>query len=560
MTSTADQVIATVHDRYSDEEIAEYYASGFWETSSMIDVINAQAKLRSDKRFVFDSTTSLTFGQFREQVLRTAAGLRRLGVLPGDRVAVQLPNWTEFVVLAGAISRIGAVLVPIMPIYRDDEVGFVLRHAGVKLAITGEEVRKFNYADMYDQLRSQCPDLGTVVVVRGTGSAVGRTDFAELVAEGELDALEAEIGPGSGPDDPYLIVYTSGTTARPKGCLHTFNTLRASATAIAVSLDYTQDDVQFGPSPITHSTGIVTSVLLPMVAGASSHLMEAWEPKEGLRRVREHRCTVAVTATAFLEMMMAAYDPAEDDPSSLRIWVCAGSPIPGSVVQRAGAMLSGGQVLSLYGRSENMLTTMCRVSDPPFRSSTSDGSALQGASIKVVDTAGVEVDRGAEGDIAYRGPSHMLEYYRDPAETALLFTPDGYSKSGDLGVMDADGFVRVTGRLKDIIIRGGLNISARELEDVLITHPGVASVAVVGMPDQRLGERVCVYVVAAPGQPEPSLADLIDLMREKRVSVTKLPERLETVPALPMTSTGKVQKHLLRADVARKVAQISSTP
>ena len=306
--------------------------------------------------------------------------------------------------------------------------------------------------------------------------------------------------------------------------------MRASASAIGYSLDYTENDVQFGPSPITHSTGIVTSVLLPLLSGASSHLMEAWEPKEGLRRVKEYGCTVTVTATAFLEMMMAAYDPAEHDPSSLRIWVCAGSPIPGSVVQRATTMLSGGQVLSLYGRSENMLTTMCRCDRPP-------GTVGHLGRIRVAGrlgeggrrSAGVEVDRGAEGDIAYRGPSHMLEYYRDPEQTALLFTADGYSRSGDLGVMDADGFVRVTGRLKDIIIRGGLNISARELEDVLISHPGVASVAVVGMPDPRLGERVCVYVVPTPGQPEPSLADLIDLMREKRVSVTKLPERLEIV-------------------------------
>ena len=558
MTSTAEFPIATVHDRYSDDDIAAYYGSGFWQTSSLIDVINEQAELRPDKRFVFDSTTSLTFGDFREQVVRTAAGLRRHGVSVGDRVAVQLPNWTEFVVIAAAISRIGAVLVPIMPIYRDDEVGFVLRHAGAKIAITCEEFRKFGYAAMYAQLRSECPALQTVVVVRGTGQDDEQSAFEGLVAEGDLDGLAAEIGAGSGPDDPYMIVYTSGTTSRPKGCLHTFNTLRASASAIGYSLDYTENDVQFGPSPITHSTGIVTSVLLPLLSGASSHLMEAWEPKEGLRRVKEYGCTVTVTATAFLEMMMAAYDPAEHDPSSLRIWVCAGSPIPGSVVQRATTMLSGGQVLSLYGRSENMLTTMCRVTDPPERSATSDGSALQGASVKVVDVAGVEVDRGAEGDIAYRGPSHMLEYYRDPEQTALLFTADGYSRSGDLGVMDADGFVRVTGRLKDIIIRGGLNISARELEDVLISHPGVASVAVVGMPDPRLGERVCVYVVPTPGQPEPSLADLIDLMREKRVSVTKLPERLEIVSELPMTSTGKIQKHLLRADVARKITENGS--
>jgi cyclohexanecarboxylate-CoA ligase len=222
--------------------------------------------------------------------------------------------------------------------------------------------------------------------------------------------------------------------------------------------------------------------------------MEAWEPAEAWQRIAKYGCTAAVTATPFLQMLMGAYDPDRHDAASLRLWVCAGSPIPGSVVRRAGEQFAGCRVLSLYGRSENFLTTMCTLDDAPDRSATSDGSAIAGASVKIVDELGDEVPRGAQGDITYRGPSHMLEYYRDPEQTAALFTADGHSRSGDLGVMDADGYVRVTGRLKDIVIRGGLNISARELEELLVDHPRVAAVAVVGMPDERLGERVCAYV------------------------------------------------------------------
>jgi cyclohexanecarboxylate-CoA ligase len=213
-------------------------------------------------------------------------------------------------------------------------------------------------------------------------------------------------------------------------------------------------------------------------------------------------------------------------------------------------MFAGCQTLSLYGRSENFLTTMCTVQDPPERSATSDGRALAGAQVRIVDPAsGAEVPEGEEGDIAYRGPSHMLGYYRNEAETEALFTPEGFSRSGDLGRMDADGYVRVTGRLKDIVIRGGMNISAREIEDHLLAHPAIAAVAIVGMPDARLGERVCAYVVPAGGE-AVDLAAVTSYLRERQVAAQKLPERLEVVEALPMTATGKIQKHVLRAKIS----------
>jgi len=543
----------SISDRYSEDEVRSYYDAGFWRRETLFDNLSEQAQRRPDKTLLFDSTQSYTYADLRDQGLRLAVGLRRLGVQPGDRVAVQIPNWAEFGLLTVALNRAGAILVPIMPIYRAEEVGFVLAHSEATVAITCEEFKGFHYLDMFDDLRATSPGLRHLVAVRATGERDGVSRLEYLFADGDAEALAEELGPDTDPDDGFLIIYTSGTTARPKGCFHTVNTLRATAYAMAASLAYDEHDVQFGPSPISHATGIMTSFLLPLVAGASSHLMEAWEPVEGMRRIQQHGCTVSVTATAFLQMMMGAYDASANDLGSMRIWVCAGSPIPGSVVEKAGAMLSGGRVLSLYGRSENFLTTMCTVDDPPERSTTSDGSALHGASVKIVDALGEEVARGEEGDIAYKGPSHMLQYYRDPEQTAALYTADGHSRSGDLGRMDADGFVRVTGRLKDIVIRGGMNISARELEDLLGDHPAVGSVAVVGFPDDRLGERVCAYVVPAPGQEVPTLEVLTEYLRERKVATQKLPERLEITQALPMTATGKIQKHLLRDDVAKKV-------
>jgi cyclohexanecarboxylate-CoA ligase len=550
------QPLPTVRSRYSDAEIARFYADGAWQGSGLFDVLEAQALRTPDKTFVFDSTSGYTYGELRDAALQMAAGLRGLGIGRGDRVAVQLPNWSEFALCVAALARLGAVLVPIMPIYRDDEVAYVLAHSGAKAAVTCERFKDFGYLDMFIRLRRNAPDLGAVVAVRATepvdpATAVGLED---LLMRNTPAAAGAQLGRPAASDDPMLLVYTSGTTARPKGCLHTFNTVRMSAEAIRRNVDYSADDVQFGPSPISHSTGAVTSFVLPLIAGASSHLMEVWDPEEALRRIREHRCSVTVTATTFLQMLLSTLDPDRHDPSSLRLWVCAGSPIPGAVVERATAELPACRVLSLYGRSENMVTTMCAVTDDEGRASTSDGRAVPGAEVMIVDGDGKPVEAGEEGDIAYRGPGHMLEYFRDPDHTAELFTPDGFSRSGDLGVMDGDGFVRVTGRLKDIVIRGGLNISARELEDLLAAYPPFSSVAVVAMPDERLGEKVCLYAVPAAGHEPPSLPDVVTYLRDRRLATPKLPERLEIVESLPMTATGKVQKHVLRADIAAKLS------
>lgn len=545
--------LATVRDRFSTEQIETYYAQGLWRDHTMFGALEQQVALRPDKVFFTDSTTSYTFGELHEEALRLATGLVRRGVRAGDRVAVQLPNWAEFAVIAMALHRIGAIIVPIMPIYRRDEVGYILGSADVRAVFTAGTYRKFDHAGMYAELATGMDRLDLVIVVRSDERPPGSVDYADVLADvGTVDAA-AEIGPGPSADDPFVIVFSSGTTSRPKGCLHTFNTMACGARLLGRGFGYTDKDVQFGPSPITHTTGLVTSVILPLIHGAASHVQEAWEPHEGLARIAGYGCTVAVTASTFLRMLLDAYDPDEHDASSMRVWTCAGSPIPGSLVEASRVALPGMQVLSLYGRTENVTTTMCTVSDDPARSVSSDGRALPGQEVRILDLEGTEVPRGTEGDISYRGAMNMLEYVNQPEETAAMFTPDGFSRSGDLGVMDADGYVRVTGRLKDIVIRGGLNISVRQVEDLLIAHPSVAAVAVVGMPDRKLGERVCCYLVPVEGAEPMDVETMREYLLAGGLAIQKVPERVEIVAALPMTATGKIQKNLLRADIATKV-------
>ncbi len=549
--------------RYTAEQIDEFYASGQWTDENFTELLKERAAANPGKIFVTDGTYALTFAELYESSQRLALGLHRRGLRPGDRVAVQLPNWAAFVLTAAALSRIGVVMVPIMPIYRKDEVAHVVSDAAIRMAIAPAEFKGFDHVGMFEEIRRDASTLESIVAVRAPREA--RESFAQrgievlddlIVGEVTVDQVDAELGYRSHPDDPFAIVYTSGTTSRPKGCLHTFNTYASGARALRAAFGYTEDDVQFGPSPITHTTGLVTSVLLPLLAGAATHIMAEWNPVQALAEIEKYGCTAAVTATTFLQTLLAAAEGRADaNLSSLRMWTCAGSPIPAAVVEHAKAALPGTSVLSLYGRSENLSTTTCTVADDPKRAITSDGAALPGAQVKVVGADGLEVPRGSEGDIAYRGPSHMIEYLNRPEDTAELFTPEGFSRSGDLGVMDADGYVRVTGRTKDIVIRGGMNISVREVEDKLADHPDLLALAVVGMPDERLGEKVCCYVVAKERHPVPTVETLRQYLVDRGVAIQKTPERVIAVTELPMTATGKIQKHLLRKRIAEELDQ-----
>ncbi len=549
--------------RYTPAQIDEFYATGQWADVNFTELLRARAETNPDKVFITDGAYALTFAELYDTSQRLALGLHGYGLRAGDRVAVQLPNWAAFVAVAAALSRIGAVMVPVMPIYRKDEVSHVVSDASVRMAIAPAQYKGFDYLGMFEEIREGSDTLEAIVAVRAPDdahdslTARGIVVLEDLIAaDTDLAQIDATLDTRTHPDDPFVIVYTSGTTSRPKGCVHTFNTYASGARALTVAFGHTEDDVQFGPSPIAHTTGLVTSVLIPLIVGASSHLMAEWNPERGLEEIQRFGCTAAVTATTFLQTLIAAaQEHPEADLSSLRVWVCAGSPIPAAVIEHAKAQLPTTNVLSLYGRSENLTTTTCRINGDPHRAVISDGAALPGAEVRVVGPDGNEVPRGAEGDIAYRGPSHMVEYLNRPVDTAELFTADGFSCSGDLGVMDDMGYVRVTGRTKDIVIRGGMNISVREVEDKLADHPDLAELAVVGMPDDRLGEKVCCFVVAKKGHAAPTVEQLRTFLTDRGVAVQKTPERVIVVDELPMTATGKIQKYLLRMRVAAELNQ-----
>jgi acyl-CoA synthetase (AMP-forming)/AMP-acid ligase II len=545
---TAETSTLTVDDRYDAESVRQFRERGWWRGGSAAALLDHWADATPTRRFVSDGTTELDYRTVRERAYGLGAALLRRGVRPGDRVAVQLPNWAEFVVSYLAIARIGAVMVPIMTVYRHTEVEHVLRNSGAVAAITTGEFRGFDHAGMFRDLQSTCPALATLVIARAT-PAEGELAFDEASAGG---TDETNLGAYPDPDLPHVIVYTSGTESTAKGCVHTWNTLDFSGRGLAHDVFQTRpSDVVFMPSPIAHATGLVVGVLVPLCTGAETHLLDIWDPAEGLRRIEQYRCTASATATPFVRMALDAQRVAGRDLSSMRFWLCAGAPIPEALATEFDQAFDGGVLMPLYGCTEFLAGTCCHPDDPLERRAGSDGSpALDGIRIKLVDPVGDEVAIGAEGEICYSGPGAVLGYWRDPERSAAAIDAEGWHHTGDLGRLDGQGYLRVSGRLKDIIIRGGTNISAAEVEGYVAAHPDVAQVAVVAYPDERLGEKACAVVVPKPGT-APTLADITAFLAGRRISMQKLPEMLLLVDELPMTATGKVQKFLLR-DRARQ--------
>jgi len=535
----------TPRDVYPAETIAWFYERGYWTSETLPDVLDRRAADGPDRPLIIDDPAVLTNAQVREVAYRAAAGLRSIGVRAGDRVAVQLPNWPEYVLTYFALARLGAVIVPLMPIYRHKEVAYILGHTGASTYI-GTSEESFDHLAMVRELRSELPGLSTIVAVR-SAARPGEARYADLVS-GSGVPDEDLLGPRPDPDAGHLIGFTSGTESQPKGCFHTWNSYAFTPRTQVRLYGATPDDIDLVVSPPTHTSGLAAGLLKPLVGGGAACLMPKWGPQEALRLISRHRATMATGATPFIAMLADAYDPEIHDVSSFRMFLCGGAPVPASLITRVRQTLGTTKVLAVYGQTESLILTTCLPADTDQRAATSSGRSVPGAQVTVVDVDGTPLPAGQAGEIRYRTPGAMLGYWRNPDATAAAIAVGGWRRSGDLGYLDAAGYLQITGRIKDMIIRGGVNISAREVEELLEQHPRVAAAAVVGVPDDRLGERVGAFVV--PAGAEPALSELTTFLQERfRLAKQKLPEVLRVLPELPMTATGKVNKQELRAQV-----------
>ncbi len=555
MTTTATNLPLRPEEHFGQDRVRLFRERGWWRDDALTGYLDRWAEIQPDHLAVSDGTVVLDYANLRAQAYRLGAALRRMGVQTGERVSVQLPNWSEFVVAYLAIQRIGAIIVPIMPIYRHREVTHALEQAGVVAVITTGEFRRFDHAQMFRDVRADVPSLRDLIVVRADAQE-GEYSFTDLTQPDAGTQLPdpSELGSPAGADEGHSIVFTSGTESTAKGCYQTWNTFSFSVHNLSENVfGMGPDDVIFLPTPITHTTGLVVGAAAPLTSGAAIRLMPVWEPEEGLDIIEHDRCTISATATPFVQMAVAATKTRERDLSSMRTWLCAGAPIPPALAAAFTSAFPSAVLIPLWGCSEVLVGFCCRPDDSLERVSTADGTAwTPGIEIKLAGQEGEEVPVGEEGEVLYRGPGLMIGYYGEPDRTAKAIDQDGWYHSGDLARADAEGYYRISGRSKDIIIRGGSNLSAGEIEGYLKEHPAIQDAACVAFPHERLGEGVYAFVVPVHGQTVPDLAALKTfLVQELAVAIQKVPERLAVIDELPMTPTGKVQKFQLRDRAAR---------
>ncbi|EIC1898371.1 medium-chain fatty-acid--CoA ligase [Escherichia coli] len=535
---------------FNEQRRAAYRQQGLWGDASLADYWQQTARAMPDKIAVVDNHgASYTYSALDHAASCLANWMLAKGIESGDRIAFQLPGWCEFTVIYLACLKIGAVSVPLLPSWREAELVWVLNKCQAKMFFAPTLFKQTRPVDLILPLQNQLPQLQQIVGVDKLAPATSSLSLSQIIADNTpLTTAITTHG-----DELAAVLFTSGTEGLPKGVMLTHNNILASERAYCARLNLTWQDVFMMPAPLGHATGFLHGVTAPFLIGARSVLLDIFTPDACLALLEQQRCTCMLGATPFVYDLLNLLEKQPADLSALRFFLCGGTTIPKKVAREC--QQRGIKLLSVYGSTESSPHAVVNLDDPLSRFMHTDGYAAAGVEIKVVDDARKTLPPGCEGEEASRGPNVFMRYFDEPELTARALDEEGWYYSGDLCRMDEAGYIKITGRKKDIIVRGGENISSREVEDILLQHPKIHDACVVAMPDERLGERSCAYVVLKAPHHSLSLEEVVAFFSRKRVAKYKYPEHIVVIEKLPRTASGKIQKFLLRKDIMRRLTQ-----
>ena len=535
---------------FNEQRRAAYRQQGLWGDASLADYWQQTARAMPDKIAVVDNHgASYTYSALDHAASCLANWMLAKGIESGDRIAFQLPGWCEFTVIYLACLKIGAVYVPLLPSWREAELVWVLNKCQAKMFFAPTLFKQTRPVDLILPLQNQLPQLQQIVGVDKLAPATSSLSLSQIIADNTpLTTAITTHG-----DELAAVLFTSGTEGLPKGVMLTHNNILASERAYCARLNLTWQDVFMMPAPLGHATGFLHGVTAPFLIGARSVLLDIFTPDACLALLEQQRCTCMLGATPFVYDLLNLLEKQPADLSALRFFLCGGTTIPKKVAREC--QQRGIKLLSVYGSTESSPHAVVNLDDPLSRFMHTDGYAAAGVEIKVVDDARKTLPPGCEGEEASRGPNVFMGYFDEPELTARALDEEGWYYSGDLCRMDEAGYIKITGRKKDIIVRGGENISSREVEDILLQHPKIHDACVVAMPDERLGERSCAYVVLKAPHHSLSLEEVVAFFSRKRVAKYKYPEHIVVIEKLPRTASGKIQKFLLRKDIMRRLTQ-----
>lgn len=523
------------------------------ETFQPYQLLEHWATVQPDRAALKTPTQTLTFSQLLKDVESAAMELRTIGIKPADVVAFQMPNWAEAFVLYYAILHIDAIALPLLPALRDRDLSYMLQESQARLFITPAHWRAVDYRAMAKRVCSTSTLTALIRNPHESGQLLGEVVPGEALQAATQSPTPANLGsqPGT-PNAVCCLIFTSGTSGRPKSVLYTHRGLAIEGREMALADHICTADVLFVPPSIGHVSGLSFGIYMALHVGATVCLLPDWNPQSALELIERERCSWTAGATPFLQGLVDASQSESAALASLRVFRCGGASVPPALIRQARAL--GIDAYRSYGLSEHP-TVSGRAGQPDDVCMHADGVVHPRVEIRIVDPKDVRIDMqpGAEGEILTRGPDLSLAYLREADTVASRI--DGWLMTGDLGTLSADRVLRVTGRKKDIIIRKGENISAREIEDLLAEHPAVADVAVIGAPDPERGEMVCCMLVCKEGQPTPTLTQLCRYLLDQGLTGFKQPERLVLMPSLPYNAGGKVRKEELRTILAHQDGQ-----
>ncbi|MBY7553827.1 medium-chain fatty-acid--CoA ligase [Escherichia coli] len=535
---------------FNEQRRAAYRQQGLWGDASLADYWQQTARAMPDKIAVVDNHgATYTYSALDHAASCLANWMLAKGIESGDRIAFQLPGWCEFTVIYLACLKIGAVSVPLLPSWREAELVWVLNKCQAKMFFAPTLFKQTRPVDLILPLQNQLPQLQQIVGVDKLAPATSSLSLSQIIA----DNIPLTTAITTHGDELAAVLFTSGTEGLPKGVMLTHNNILASERAYCARLNLTWLDVFMMPAPLGHATGFLHGVTAPFLIGARSVLLDIFTPDACLALLEQQRCTCMLGATPFVYDLLNLLEKQPADLSALRFFLCGGTTIPKKVARECQQL--GIKLLSVYGSTESSPHAVVNLDDPLSRFMHTDGYAAAGVEIKVVNDARKTLPPGCEGEEASRGPNVFMGYFDEPELTARALDEEGWYYSGDLCRMDEAGYIKITGRKKDIIVRGGENISSREVEDILLQHPKIHDACVVAMSDERLGERSCAYVVLKAPHHSLSLEEVVAFFSRKRVAKYKYPEHIVVIEKLPRTASGKIQKFLLRKDIMRRLTQ-----
>jgi acyl-CoA synthetase (AMP-forming)/AMP-acid ligase II len=536
MTPTRLTAAHIVAPGVPQEQRDDYRRLGFVNDMTMSSAVERAARLWGSRPAVAQARVQMTHRELLEVVEHAAAWLSGNGIRPGDVVCWQTPNWWEAHLLGLAVWHVGAVSAPIAPFYREHELRRAIEEVRPAAVISAESFRGFAHAEAFDDLLAE-NDLNGIPRILLRGSRCGWTPFDDVVWHTRR-LPSANVG----ADEPCLVLFTSGTTSRAKAAVHSSRTLLAESRQLADAWGLGWEDVAYMAAPLQHITGLLNAMTIPLLVGACAVLAERWDPSQAVQDIMAHQVTYSAGATVFLqELTDAASDARIRLP--LRMFACGGASVPRAVMERSEEQ--GIPAARVYGMTELPTVTVMNRADPFDRRATTDGAVAPGVEVRVVDDESRSLTTGCEGELLVRGPERMLGYV-DPEANRAALDDAGWFRTGDIGVVDGAGFVTITGRLKDVINRGGEKFSARDIEDLLAAHPSVRQAAVVAGADARFGEVPVAFVVLGENE-NASAGELADFLHTAGLARQKTPVAWHVVDALPMTPSGKVKKFELVA-------------